>query len=66
MARSQVTAFVAGFLGRYDVELISDTQAEGGKGSKPIFPRMDEGKPCSGVIGPVVRDDLIVCVTVRR
>ena len=63
IARSQVTAFVAEILNRFNIELASTTGETGVGGSKPQFPRMDEGKPSLGVMGPVAGDDLIVVVT---
>ena len=56
IARSQVTAFVAMILNRFDVQLASSNS----QGQK--FPRMEEGKPSLGVMGPIKSNDLIVNV----
>ncbi|MCJ1246839.1 hypothetical protein MMC30_004048 [Trapelia coarctata] len=63
IARSQVTAFVAVVMERFDVEL---APGQYGKEAGQRFPRMDEGKPSLGVMGPVPGDDFVVSVKSRH
>lgn len=61
IARQEVIVFVAYVLKRFDVELL-----EPGKTLSTGFPRVEEMKPCLGVMGPVEGDDLKVTITQRR
>ena len=51
--------FVAVVLWRYDIEVLgpkNSNETPLGKG----FPRMDERKPCLGIIGPMPGDDVVL------
>ena len=56
IARQEVVTFVALVLHRFDIELAEKD------GIPQPFPRLDEGKPCLGVMGPAAGNDLIVRV----
>ena len=61
IARQEVVAFVAYVLQRFELE-VSDVEKDG---TPNAFPRLEEKKPCLGVMGPVHGNDLIVSVRQR-
>ena len=61
IARREVIAFVALVLYRFDIDLANIQVASASK-PPPSFPRLDEGKPCLGIMGPVGGDDMLVTV----
>lgn len=62
LARREVLLFVALVLQRFDVSLVSvgDRDAEKGREKKTMMPRLEEKKPCLGVMGAVKGDDVLV------
>lgn len=56
IARREVLTFVAVVLWRYDIEVLGRTSSPPGTD----FPRMDERKPCLGIIGPMPGDDVVL------
>lgn len=60
IARQEVLIFVAIVLERYNIQLVTPD-----KQSKAVFPRVEERKPCLGVMGPVKGDDLRFKITQR-
>ena len=60
IARLEVVAFVAIVLQRFNVELVM-----GENKSLPPFPRLEEMRPCLGIMPPVQDGDLIVKVSRR-
>lgn len=61
VARQEVVAFVAFVLKRFELE-IPNAEADGVSNT---FPRLEEMKPCLGVMGPVQGGDLIVRIHQR-
>lgn len=61
LARREVITFVALILYRFDIDLTKGEIASASK-SKPRFPRLDEGKPCLGIMGPVNGEDVFVTI----
>ena len=62
MAKREVLTFVALALYRYDFKL-AGAQAEMAQES---FPKVDEKKPCLGVLPPLVGNDVNVVITERK
>lgn len=62
VAKREVLTFVALALHRYDFKL-AGTQASKSQGS---FPKVDEKKPCLGVLPPLVGNDVHVVITERE
>lgn len=61
LARREVITFVALILYRFDIDLANIQVASVSK-FQPSFPRLEEGKPCLGIMGPVNGDDVLVTV----
>ena len=64
IARTEVLAFVATVLWRYDIETVAKGQRVLGVEGKPP-PRLDIGKPSLGIASPKPGDDIIVTVRPR-
>ena len=64
LGRREVITFVALFLCRFEVDLAGPEDQPGprAKESLGVFPRLEEAKPCLGIMGPVRGDDLYVSV----
>ena len=59
IARREVLTFVAVVLWRYDIEVLGHEGSKRALSGKN-FPRMDERKPCLGIIGPMPGDDVVL------
>lgn len=62
-AKQEISTFVALVLKHYDIELTSATgrslsSTDSPSQRKQAFPRLDDGKPALGALGPVKGDDL--------
>ena len=64
LGRREVITFVALFLCRFEVDLAEpdDRPNLRGKRLSGEFPRVEEAKPCLGIMGPVKDDDVYVSV----
>ena len=65
LAKREVMTFVALLLHRFDISLAANPAlpASKDKTTKPAFPRLEEQKPCLGIMGPAKGHD--VCLRVR-
>jgi cytochrome P450 len=65
LAKREVMTFVALLLYRFDIALATHPAlpASKDKATKPAFPRLEEQKPCLGIMGPAKGHD--VCLKVR-
>ncbi|KAL8704585.1 MAG: hypothetical protein Q9201_002277 [Fulgogasparrea decipioides] len=65
LAKREVMTFIALVLCRFDISLTTNPAAPTNQKSavKPIFPRLEEQKPCLGIMGPIKGDD--VCLRVK-
>lgn len=61
IARQEVVAFVAFVLKRFELEVPNAEK----DGIPNTFPRLEEMKPCLGVMGPVQGNDIIVSIRRR-
>ena len=62
IARQEVVTFIGLVLGRFDVQMAPSNSVGGKHGSPQLFPQLEEGKPCLGVMGPAKGGDLVVRV----
>lgn len=61
LARREVITFVALVLCRFKIDL-AEAEAPGAFKYPPRFPKMEDGKPCLGIMGPVKGDDCFITV----
>lgn len=66
LARQEISTFVALVLRNYDIELtpVQETSSKTG-GLRQAFPRLDDGRPGLGALGPVKGDDLSLRIKLR-
>ena len=62
LAQREVVAFVAFLLHRFELSLAQSKEAESDSAEHPPFPKIEDMKPCLGIMGPARGEDVMLFV----